>query len=169
MKKSQLHDQFNHRWHSEKVRVFNSPIHGLGVIASADISRGEIVFVYGGVIVPKSEIKTYWKEMGHVGIQIDHDFFICPTSREELEKQGVVNHSCDPNVGFKNQIELVAIRDIKTGEEITFDYAFCESYMDAFTCNCGAASCRKTITQDDWKNPELRKKYAGYFSNYLAK
>lgn len=68
--------------------------------------------------------------MGHVGIQIDENFFICPTSREELKKTGVFNHSCEPNAGFRSSIVLEAIRDIKAGEEITFDYAFCEMYFE---------------------------------------
>ena len=127
-----LHSEYNHRWHGPKVKSYNSPIHGLGVIAVKDIKEGESVFVYGGVIIPREEIKEYWKKMGHVGIQVEDDFWICPTSREELEKQGVINHSCDPNTGFKNQLSLVAIRYIKSGEEITFDYAFTESFMEGF-------------------------------------
>jgi len=164
-----LHSKFNHRWHSEKVKSFESPIHGLGVVATADIQAGELVFVYGGVIVPKTQIKNYWKEMGHVGIQIDQDFWLCPTSRAELEIKGVINHSCDPNVGFKNQVELIAVRDIKKDEEIVFDYAFCESYMESFACKCGSANCRENITKDDWKNPKLRAQYSKYFSSYLKK
>ncbi len=161
------HSKYNHRWHSQKVKAYNSPIHGLGVVAIQDITKGEIIFLYGGVIIPKSEIKNYWKEMGHVGIQIEDGFWICPTSREELQKQGVINHSCKPNLGFKNQVLLVAIKDIKAEEEVTFDYAFCESYMESFACNCGNKGCRKTITQDDCKLETIRNKYLEYFSPYL--
>jgi hypothetical protein len=76
------HSTWNHRWKINKAKVYNSPIDGLGVIAMKPISKGETVFVYGGVIVPRSEIKNYWEKMGHVGIQIDDNFWICPTSRE---------------------------------------------------------------------------------------
>lgn len=161
------HLKYNHRWHTPKVKSFNSPIHGLGVVAIEKISKEETIFVYGGVIVPRSEIKDYWQKMGHVGIQIDDDFWICPTSREELEKQGVINHSCDPNTGFKNQIILTAIKDIEPNEEITFDYAFCESFMEKFECKCGSPQCRKLITQEDWQIKEIKEKYKEYFSPYL--
>jgi len=161
------HSIYNHRWHNPKVKSYNSPIEGLGVIATQHISKGEIIFVYGGVIVPKTEIKDYWKKMGHVGIQVDDNFWICPTSRGELEKQGVINHSCEPNTGFQNQIILVAIKDIEPNEEITFDYAFSESFMEKFQCNCGSKNCRKMITQDVWKNKKIKEEYGEYYSPYL--
>ena len=162
-----LHSEYNHRWHGPKVKSYNSPIHGLGVIACEEIKEGESAFIYGGVIIPRKEIGEYWKKMGHVGIQVEDDFWICPTSREELEKQGVINHSCDPNTGFRSQLSLVAIKDIKSGEEITFDYAFTESFMEDFQCRCGSADCRKTITQNDWQKEEIQKRCGDYFSPYL--
>jgi len=162
-----IHAKYNHRWHSSIVRAYNSPIDRLGVIATAPIKNGEIIFMYGGVIIPRSEIQNYWKEMGHVGIQIEVDFWICPTSREELEVQGVINHSCKPNTGFSNQVALVAIEDIEVGKEITFDYAFTESFMESFDCNCGEDVCRRKVTQDDWQRRDIRDKYLEFFSPYL--
>jgi len=102
-----------------------------------------------------------------VGIQIDEEFFICPTSREELEETGVFNHSCEPNAGFKSSIVLEAIRDIKAGKEITFEYAFNETYFEPFECKCGASSCRKIIKSTDWQIKEIQEKYSAYFSPYL--
>jgi hypothetical protein len=34
-------------------------------------------------------------------------------------------------------------------------------------CSCGAPECRKIITGGDWRLPELRRRYAGYFSRYI--
>jgi len=34
-------------------------------------------------------------------------------------------------------------------------------------CKCGSRNCRKQITENDWRLPELRRKYNGYFSQYL--
>src|SRR3989344_170931 len=162
-----FHSRYNHRWHSQKVEAYNSPIHGLGVTTNEKIRKGEIVFIYGGVIIPKEEIGEYWKSFGHVGIQIEDGFWICPTSREELEKQGVINHSCNPNSGFSNQVTLVAIEDIEPGQEVTFDYAFTESFMEPFACNCATPACRKQITQEDWGLAAIREKYHEYYSPYL--
>ena len=64
--------------------------------------------------------------------------------------ESFINHSCDPNaeVAWTGDIAaLVAIRNIEPGEEITFDYGTVIPPGDnfAFSCNCGAAKCRKVI------------------------
>ncbi len=162
-----LHGIWPHRWITPKAKSSGSYVDGLGLIAIKGIQKGEPVGVLGGIIVPKKEIVQYWKKMGHVGIQVDDDFFIVPTTRKELEQTGVFNHSCSPNCGFSNSITIVAIKNIEKGKELTFDYAFCESFMKGFKCNCGSAKCRNTITPTDWKNPGLQKKYGSYYSPYL--
>ncbi|MFH0884613.1 MAG: SET domain-containing protein-lysine N-methyltransferase [Candidatus Micrarchaeota archaeon] len=162
-----LHDIWPHRWMTNKAKAINSKIHGLGTMAAEDIKKGETVAVLGGIVINKAQIRDYWKMMGEVGIQIDDDFFICPSSREELEKTGVFNHSCEPNCGFGGTLRVVAIRDIKKGEELLSDYAFYASLADGFECRCGSPDCRKVIKPDDWKNPALQNRYAGYFSPYL--
>ncbi len=164
-----LHKIWKHRWITPKARSYKSKIQGLGVVAIKLIQKGEIVAVLGGVIVPISEIKKYRKKLGHVGIQINDNFFICPTSREELEETGVFNHSCNPNIGYLDSITFIAIRDINPGEELTFDYAFSETVFKAFKCNCGSKNCRKIIKPSDWKIPEIQKKYKKYFSPYLKR
>jgi hypothetical protein len=40
---------------------------------------------------------------------------------------------------------------------------------DQFPCKCGTAICREVVSGDDWKIPELRDKYAGWFSTYLER
>ena len=62
------------------------------------------------------------------------------------------------------------MRPIGPGEEICFDYAMCDgSCFDEFECDCGAPNCRRTITGNDWQNPELWERYAGYFMPYLQR
>ena len=43
--------------------------------------------------------------------------------------------------------EMVARRDIEPGEEVTFDYATCESTVEAFRmdCKCGSKECRGVV------------------------
>jgi SET domain-containing protein len=164
-----LHDIWKHRWVSPKVKAVKSRIHGWGAVATGHISKGEIVVVVGGVIVPTSQITDYRQKMDHIGIQIDDGFFVVPTSRKEAEDTAVPNHSCEPNIGIKDTIKYVAIRDILPGEELFLDYAFMESFFEPFKCNCGSKTCRKIITPDDWKNPELQRKYREFFSDYLKR
>lgn len=156
------------RWLTPKAKVINSKIEGLGVQAIKPIKNGEAVGVLGGLIIPRKEVKEYWKKEGHVGIQISNDFYIVPPNRNELKKYGVYNHSCDPNIGFgAESVIFYAIRNIKAGEELVFDYAFCELDKPSFKCNCGSKKCRGVIKSTDWKNKELQKKYGKYFSPFI--
>ena len=162
-----LHKKWAHRWLNPKAIARSSSVAGIGVFAIDNIKQGEVVGVLGGIIVPTDKIKEYRKAMTQVGIQIDDNFFIVPTIREELEEYGVFNHSCDPNIGFSNSISFVTIRDIKKGEELVFDYAFCETAFDGFVCKCGSKNCRGKITANDWQDKKIQLKYKKYFSPYL--
>ena len=82
----------------------------------------------------------------------------------------MLNHSCEPSCGLVGATILVARRDIEVGEELTFDYATCDSSdYDEFTCLCAEPSCRGVVTGLDWTKPELQATYAGWFSPYLAR
>jgi len=162
-----LHKRWSHRWVTPKAKAFRSEIHGTGVKVITDIKKGENIVVFGGIVIPSSQIHEYWKKIGHIGIQISEDFFIVPSTREEVDIGGVFNHSCNPNCGFLNNVTLISMRDIKKGEELTFDYCLNENEMESFKCNCGSANCRGIIRGDDWKIKELQKKYKGYFSPYV--
>jgi hypothetical protein len=83
-----------------------------------------------------------------------------------------INHSCEPNAGISGQTVLVAMRRISPGEEICFDYAMTEDHSpvyEEFDCYCNTSSCRRRITGQDWKNPDLWEKYDGYFSMHLQR
>jgi len=57
------------------------------------------------------------------------------------------NHSCDPNAFFDTtEMKLVALKEIKPNEDITFFYPSTEWKMDqAFECLCGSPHCLKII------------------------
>lgn len=87
----------------------------------------------------------------------------------DVDTSLLMNHSCDPNTWFSSDAEMVARRDIAVDEEVTFDYATCESSNDAFTmrCMCKSAQCRGTVCGDDFRLPELRQRYANHRLSYL--
>lgn len=65
---------------------------------------------------------------------------------------------------------LLALRDIKAGEELTYDYALMESSPEyRIRCLCGSKECRGFLTGNDWRIPALQKKYKGFFEPYLQK
>lgn len=58
-----------------------------------------------------------------------------------------INHSCNPNVFFNtNTFELIALKAISIGDELTFFYPSTEWDMaQSFECNCGYINCLKDI------------------------
>jgi len=155
---------------SPKTEVRESKIHGHGLFAIAAIAKDEIVAAKGGHIVDRKTLcEKITPVLGPVEIQIGDDFFIAPVSDEERELSMLyLNHSCDPNLGVRSEITFVATRDIRAGEELTHDWAMTDDDDYSVECNCGAPDCRKTLTGKDWQRPDLQKRYAGYFSAYLA-
>ena len=107
------------------------------------------------------------EEKHRLSIQIEEDLYLVTGSEGPADW---VNHSCDPNAGLVGQIVLVALRDIRPGDEICFDYATTDgSPYDEFDCGCGSPRCRGHVTGDDWRLPALQARYAGHFSPYIQK
>lgn len=156
---------------SRKTEVRESKIHGRGLFATADIGKDEIVAVKGGHIVDEKTLRgEITPVLGPVEIQIDDDLFIAPVTDEERELSMLyLNHSCDPNLGVRGEITFVAMREICAGEELTHDWAMTDDDDYSVECNCGVANCRKILTGKDWQRRDLQKRYAGYFSAYLAR
>ena len=158
-------------YRSPKTEVRQSKIHGRGLFARADIAKSEIVAVKGGHIVDRETLhREITPRLGPVEIQIDDRLFIAPVTEEEREGSMIYsNHSCDANIGTRGEITFVAMRDIRAGEELTHDWATTDDDDYSLECKCGAPNCRKNLTGKDWQRPELQKRYAGYFSAYLAR
>ena len=155
---------------SPKTEVRESKIHGRGLFATMGIAKDEIVAVKGGHIVDRKTLRErITPRLGPVEIQIGQDLFIAPVTDEERELSMLYsNHSCNPNLGVRGEITFVAMRDIRVGEELTHDWATTDDDEYSVECECGAANCRKILTGKDWQKPELQKRYASYFSAYLA-
>ncbi len=83
-----------------------------------------------------------------------------------------INHSCDPNTYVKTidgKRRVIAMRDISSGEEITYDYAINGDYEWGVPCNCGSANCRKVISPNFWDLPlERQKEYAPYLDDWFV-
>jgi SET domain-containing protein len=141
---------------------------GYGVYARKAIKAGELLMVWGGEVVTEEQLEDIPVERSTHGLQVDDGVYILPTL--ENDPADFVNHSCSPNAGMRGQISLVAMTDIQPDDEICFDYAMTDSSdYDEFECRCGTPDCRKRVTGNDWKIPELHQKYAGFFSTYLER
>jgi hypothetical protein len=156
-------------WFSPKAEKRTSSIEGRGLFARHAISAGEVVAVKGGAIMDSAAFALVRNQVSPAEIQIEDDLYIAPRTAAEVEGNILcLNHCCRPNVGVRGQITFVAMHDIPAGSELTIDYAMIDGDpAERMECSCGAPECRRVITGNDWRLPELRRRYAGYFSRYL--
>jgi len=136
--------------------IRSSAIHAAGCYTTTPIRKGERVAEYDGPRIAKdvadelyeNEPVTYLFGLGDGSIVIDgHSTAM------------FINHSCDPNCETEEiggRVWITAIRNIRAGDEITYDYCLYDGGDDECLCNCGAAKCRGTMYSRD----EMRRRKA---------
>ena len=140
---------------------------GKGLFAIRDIPKDTTLIVTGGRAVTRETLRKFSEKVRTLALQVGDEIFLLQSGYEDGD---CINHSCDPNAGFFGQIFIVAMRDIKKGEEVCFDYCMTDlSNNDEFKCRCGAKNCRKKVTGNDWLIPEIQTKYKGYFAPHVQK
>jgi len=126
-------------------------IAGFGIYATCDMKAGEVVSRGEEKAVrlatrahilkswPPDQVEAFRQYATVAGNGV---FMLCDEDPHEWAPQ---NHSCNPNTGYVG-LNLVALRDIRAGEELTIDYAgFANPDAAPFVCSCGAANCRGTL------------------------
>jgi SET domain-containing protein len=153
------------------IELIRSGIHGTGVRATRPFAKGERVIEYVGRKLTNDEAKVIadhqfqnHKRNPHKGavyvFEIDDQWSIDGDVPDNIAKY--INHSCDPNCEVEitaGHIYIAAGRDIKAGEEITYNYCFdlddIKDDLADYTCRCGSPKCVGYILDDyDW--PRLR-------------
>ncbi len=94
------------------IEVQQSSIHGLGVFARTAFRPGDYIGTYWGT--KATEVTPYT-----LHVQNEDGTLFLIEGRNLLR---YINHSESPNAEF-DDIHLFARRNIKEGEEITFDYS----------------------------------------------
>ena len=156
-------------WVSPKVRLLPSEIGGRGLVAIADIKKGEKVVVWNGLYVNKQQADQALAE-GKLVMQWDDDLFSVEDKGDDIGYY--INHSCDGNLWMQDAYTLLARVDIPAGQELTIDYALFEAeedYVSAWECQCGSPLCRKRPTGKDWRLPDVQARYANHFSPLINK
>lgn len=151
----------------------------VGVFAVRNIQRGIKITEgpdsksFEKNIVPWSELSRYDREtrkkIKDFCIGTPKGFLKFPgLNFNELTVGWYFNHSCNGNLGFDKAGDFIAIKDIKKGEEMTYDYGLLETNPKFLIekCVCRDKNCRKKITGNDWKSPMLQKKRV-YMHPYL--
>lgn len=158
-----------HSWIDPRIEIRSSPIGGKGMFAREPIKNGEVVIVWGGVVLTEVDLESGNFSKGTLSA-IAENLWLGDAPGGEDFAADYTNHSCDPNLWMKDEVTLMARGDVKAGEELTADYMMWEAnenYMAAWQCNCGSPLCRETITGKDWRLPEIQERYRGHFSPFL--
>jgi D-alanine-D-alanine ligase len=145
-----------------------------GIFAARDFAPGERVVVFeeqSHHLVTRSYVEREWSALQRTWF----DQYAWPLTDEvwvtwspEPEQWRPVNHACDPS-GWLDGLDVVARRAISAGEEITLEYAtFYDERMPAFSCACGAANCRGTVTGTDYRSDVLAP-YGDHVSDHIRR
>jgi len=139
------------------IIVRHSTVHGNGVFATRKIPAGEFVIEYTGERITQKQADK------RAGTDPDNPFhtFFFSLENGKLIDGGVdgndarwINHSCEPNCEAREEegrIFIHALRDIRRGEELNYDYGLLiedrhtPAIKRAYACLCGAANCRGTM------------------------
>ena len=139
-------------------KLRKSPIQGRGAFATREIRRGERIVEYKGEHITSKEADRRYPlpkagEHHHTFLfELDNGMVV--DAAVEGNSARFINHSCSPNsesVIVDDRVFIEAIRTIKPGEEIVYDYNYIldEPHSPAnkkmYPCACGARNCRGTI------------------------
>jgi hypothetical protein len=155
-------------WLDSRVVVAPSTIEGLGLFAAAPIRRGEVVEILGGTTMTDAEVRASLargERYDGIALSADRNLRIEPADWPGIHG----NHSCDPNLWMGGEVTVEARRDLPAGGELTIDYAlFTVAAWWSMACGCGSPLCRRMVTGDDWRRPELAARYRGHFAPVVA-
>jgi uncharacterized protein len=128
-----------------KVAVGPSRVHGLGAFAGRESGAGEVILWIDDSRVV-SDTNPLRPLLGELPQHCDYLAGGRVVLMQAPERH--INSSCDPNtyvrtIGVRRAV--VALRRIKAGEEITYDYILnCHGGV-RWKCNCGARQCRGQV------------------------
>lgn len=148
--------------------VRSSSIHNRGIFARSDIPKDVPIIEYVGEKITKAEstrraeaLVNKSKKTGGAAVYVftlnkRHDV----DGAKGRNPARYINHSCAPNCEayiIRGRIWIYSLREIKAGEELTYNYGFDVDSWDDHPCCCGSERCVGFIVEEkQW--PKLLKK-----------
>lgn len=128
---------------------------GLGLVALKRIPKGKRIIEYFGPLITNEEVE---RRNGLYFFGVNGKWSIDGSGRHNLARY--VNHSCKPNaeaiVSQRGRVWIFAMKNIKPGEEITYDYGeeYFEGVIKSKGCRC--QDCRHGRRRKRWpKNKRI--------------
>ncbi len=133
--------------------VRDSGVHGKGLYATKKIPEGTRIIEYGGELIGKKEAERrgiarmeYAERTGDASVYI-----FTLSGKRDLDggfpwnDARLINHSCEPNceteIDEDDRVWVLALRKIRKGEELFYDYQFDAEHYEDHLCRCGSKNC----------------------------
>ena len=144
-----------------RIAARQSSIHGRGVFALKAIAKGTRIIEYKGTLITDKEADRRYSRMHENSphtmlFSLDGGWVIDATRRGNSARW--INHSCAPNCEIEEEGRRVFIdagRDIRAGEELTYDYNLqigekhTKKAKREHACFCKARRCRGTMLGEE--------------------
>lgn len=126
-----------------RVSTAASPIHGTGVFAAVPLAPGEIVLE-----IDDSRVVTEANPLDPFAGEMEHHCDYLAGGRVVLMRppERFINHGCEPNAYIRTVAGtryVVALREIRPGDEVTYDCCINGEGDTEWSCSCGAPGCRR--------------------------
>lgn len=149
-----------------RIVTRRSAIHGNGVFAAADIPAGTRLVQYKGKLLTHAESDRLHRdgaETGHTFLFSLNDDYVIDANQQGNSARWI-NHGCAPNCQAvieehdggdprRDRVFIESIRDIRKGEELTYNYGIVlgvphtRAMKRIWACRCGAPQCTGTMLQ----------------------
>ncbi len=140
-------------------KVKRSSIHNRGIFAKADIPNDTPIIEYVGEKITKAESSRRGDALMEKSKKTGCAAVYVFTLNKRYDIDGgkgrnparYINHSCAPNCDayiMRGRIWIYSIREIKAGEELTYNYGFDADTWDDHPCRCGAKRCIGYIVEE---------------------
>ncbi len=145
-------------------KIKKSNIDKNGLYANCNIKKGTKIVEYKGKVISVKQSETNPKYDNGKAIylfninkryDLDGDF--------KFNSARLINHSCDPNCevfGTGLKIWVFAMKDIKQGEELSYDYGFnFDKDYKNYPCKCKSKKCVGYIIREGsrWRIKKKKK------------
>lgn len=143
-----------------RVRVGRSKT-GLGLFASAPIRKGSFIIEYKGRRITNKEAERKENDGARYMYELDDRWTVDGAARSNTARYA--NHACRPNAEsdvVKRKIIIRAIKNIKEGDEITYDYgeAYFAAYITRKGCKCTTCVKRRAKQGKEYRERVARRK-----------
>ena len=146
-------------------KIKNSKIDKRGLYANKNIKKGLRIIEYKGKVITRKKAEDDPK------FDNDKDIYLFNLNKRydldgdfKYNTARLINHSCNPNcevAGTGLKVWVYAIKDIKKGQELSYDYGFSfdKDFKD-YPCRCGERNCVGYIVREGsrWRIKKKRNK-----------